>query len=265
MAIDMKKTGMWIVLCVMGLLLVFAGQYRVTKEYTATSGSGNLSAKKAEEKAQPTVSTDVSKKVYLTFDDGPGSLTEQYLDILKKHGIHATFFLIGSQAEENPELVEREISEGHELGIHSYSHESGKIYQSADACYQDVCQVRDLLWEKFGYRAKVWRFPWGSANSYLSWFKKDVVDRLYQENLEYVDWNVSGEDSVGSPTVASILENVKKDAFKVNDPVILLHDSACNQATLESLEQIISLFESQGYTFETISERSQRCHFGEYY
>jgi peptidoglycan/xylan/chitin deacetylase (PgdA/CDA1 family) len=110
----------------------------------------------------------------------------------------------------------------------------------------------------------MWRFPWGSANSYISWFKKDIIQRLYQEELEYADWNVSGEDSVGNPSVESILNNIKKDCFTVKDPVILLHDSNCNQATLNSLEQVISLLQEKGYTFETISERKEKCHFGEY-
>lgn len=252
----MKKTVLWTIVCLFAVAVILLLQQNLTAEYLSTISTKKQTSDSTQEEKQ--------KKVYLTFDDGPGVLTSQYLDILKKHNIHATFFVIGNQVEEKEELVQREIAEGHEVGIHSYSHESGKIYQSADAYYQDVCQVQDILEEKFGYQSAVWRFPWGSANSYIRSFKKDLLARLYERQMEYVDWNVSGEDSVGTPTVDSILKNIRKDCFTVEEPVVLLHDSNSNQATLDSLESVIALFEGEGYEFATISERSQNCHFGEY-
>ena len=90
-----------------------------------------------------------------------------------------------------------------------------------------------------------------------------IVQKLYDQNMEYADWNVSAEDSVGTPSVDSILRNVKKDAFRVQDPVVLMHDSGSNQATLDSLEAVIRLFEEQGYRFETLSQRENCCHFGQ--
>lgn len=206
------------------------------------------------------------KVAYLTFDDGPSALTEKYLDILDRHQAKATFFLIGQQIEgEMEDVVRREIKEGHEIGIHTFTHESGDIYQSADTYYRDVCQVRDLLQEEFQYTPALWRFPWGSANCYICHYKADIVERLRGEKLEYVDWNVSGEDSVGYPTCSSIIENIRKDCFRVEDPVILMHDSGSNQATLDSLETVITMLEEAGYQFATLSERKKDCHFGEYH
>lgn len=203
------------------------------------------------------------KKVYLTFDDGPSPLTEKYLNILKKHDAKATFFLIGQQIEgDMKEIVEREIQEGHEIGVHTYTHNSGEIYQSADSYYKDVKQVQKLLLDEFRYESMIWRFPWGSSNCYIGGFKKDIVGRLQEERMDYVDWNVSAEDSVGNPSVSSIIENVKKDCFKVEEPVVLMHDSGCNQMTLEALEEVILLFEKEGYQFATISERKEKCQFG---
>ena len=216
------------------------------------------------EKIQAALYDDPEKpNVYLTFDDGPSSLTEKYLDILKKHKIHATFFLIGQQVEEMPEIVERELKEGHEIGVHTYTHESCEIYASCQAYYEDVNKVRDVLEKRFDYKPQLWRFPWGSANCYIHSYKEEIIQRLGEQNMEYADWNVSAEDSVGSPTVDSILRNVKKDAFRVKDPVVLMHDSGSNQATLDSLEAVITLFEEQGYRFETMSQRENCCHFGQ--
>lgn len=207
----------------------------------------------------------LAKVAYLTFDDGPSVLTEQYLDILDRHQVKATFFLIGQQIEgEMKDIVRREIKEGHEIGIHTFTHESGEIYQSADAYYRDVCRVRDLLQEEFQYTPTLWRFPWGSANCYICNYKTEIVDRLREEKLEYVDWNVSGEDSVGYPTCSSIIQNIRKDCFQMEEPVILMHDSGSNQATLDSLETVITMLEEAGYHFATVSERKKYCHFGEY-
>ena len=237
-----------------GVLL--AGQWYHTKQYTSVLKQQEPSA--VSEEAE-------HKTAFLTFDDGPSKLTKQYLEILDKHQAKATFFLIGQQIEgEMKEIVQREIDGGHEVGIHTYSHESGKIYQSADSYYKDVCRVRNLLQQEFGYEASFWRFPWGSANCYICSYKQDIVKRLQDEQMEYVDWNVSAEDSVGNPTSSSILENVRKDCFRVDNPVILMHDSGSNQVTLDTLEAVITMLEEKGYQFATISEREKTCHFGEY-
>lgn len=259
-----KKEVIFLGIVVMTLLAMLGIQQRQMKQYTEVLGrnventsntTAAASGSAAGAKRQPVV--------YLTFDDGPSRLTEKYLDILKKHKIHATFFLIGQQVEEMPEIVERELKEGHEIGVHTYTHESCEIYASCQAYYEDVNKVRDVLEKRFDYKPQLWRFPWGSANCYIHSYKEEIIQRLGEQNMEYADWNVSAEDSVGSPTVGSILRNVKKDAFRVKDPVVLMHDSGSNQATLDSLEAVITLFEEQGFRFETMSQRENCCHFGQ--
>ncbi len=250
---NQKKIRMFL-----GVLLIIA---LLSLEYSSIR---NYSKKwrKGSEAMETLANTKESKKVYLTFDDGPSPLTKEYLDILKKHQVKATFFLIGQQIEgDMKKIVEREIREGHELGVHTYSHRSGEIYQSADSYYKDVKRVQKKLLDEFRYQSLIWRFPWGSANCYIGGFKEDVVGRLQKEKMDYVDWNVSAEDSVGEPSVASIMENIKKDCFDVEEPVVLMHDSGCNQMTLEALEEVILLFKQEGYEFATISERKSKCQF----
>ena len=205
-------------ICLAGLTLLTAAailgfERKQVKRYTETL-SVNVTTQPAS--AVPKGAATSQPVVYLTFDDGPSCLTQQYLDILKKHDIPATFFLIGQQVEEMPEVVERELKEGHEVGVHTYTHESCDIYQSCEAYYEDVHKVKDLLEEKFRYQPKLWRFPWGSANCYIRSYKEEIVERLHEEKMEFADWNVSAEDSVGHPGVESILANVKKDAFRID-------------------------------------------------
>lgn len=237
---------------------------RQTAENDIVRGGEDGTAQTGQEDTDQDSQSGEEKVAYLTFDDGPGELTQQYLDVLKKHNAVATFFLIGQQIEDNQDIVRREIREGHEIGIHTWCHDSNVIYQSSDSYCQDVEQVNTYLKENFDYQAKLWRFPWGSSNCYISSCKRNIIERLQNQGLEYSDWNVSAEDSVGTPTTASIIENVKKDCFQVKYPVILMHDSNINRATLESLEDIIELLEEAGYRFDVLSNRPQTCHFGEY-
>lgn len=214
----------------------------------------------------PKENANMQKRVaYLTFDDGPSKLTNEYLDILEKEGVNATFFLIGEQIdEEMEEVVKRSIKNGNEIGIHTYCHKADTIYQSEDTCYEDIMTVKKLIKDKFDYETKLYRFPWGSVNCYVKYFKSDLAKRLRDEGIEYADWNVSGEDSVGYPSVSSIMSNIRKDYDKYNEPVILLHDSASNKATLQALESVIKELKEKGYSFDILSNRSKTCHFGEY-
>ena len=84
------------------------------------------------------------------------------------------------------------------------------------------------------------------------------------EGIGYVDWNVSGEDCVGCPSVESILCQFRKDYKKYEDPVILLHDAASCKATMLALPVIITELKQNGYSFDVISNRKKNCHFGEY-
>ena len=103
----------------------------------------------------------------------------------------------------------------------------------------------------------MYRFPWGSSNGYLKPYRKEIIKRLALRGLSYCDWNVSGEDSVGHPVASQIIANVKANYSKYNEPVILLHDSAGNKATVEALPEIISMYKEAGYDFGTISQRSK--------
>lgn len=203
-----------------------------------------------------------TKIAYLTFDDGPSKLTESYLDILEEEGVKATFFLIGQQIDGDMSgIIQREINEGHEIGIHTYCHVANEIYATEDSCFRDVMKIREQLENQFSYEAKLVRFPWGSANRYISPFRQDIIDKIHESGLEYADWNVSAEDSVGTPSVESIMSNIRKDYKKYDEPVILMHDSGCNKETLNALRGIIQELKDAGYSFATLSEREKPCHF----
>lgn len=258
--------------CMLALFLLVQGMLWVGQDTRSVMLRGELKEELDSEKnGQAGGRVDKTMKdgmeqekiAYLTFDDGPSRLTEKYLDILKEEGVHATFFVIGQQIDGDlVGTLERAAKEGHEIGLHSYCHRAEEIYQSGESYLKDLQKTRLCVEEKLQIKPELFRFPWGSSNSYVSWFKNNVIEQMKGEGVEYADWNVSGEDSVGCPSADSILSNVRKDYLKYDEPVILLHDSATCKATLESLPAIIKMLKEQGYSFATLSTRSEPCHFG---
>lgn len=205
---------------------------------------------------QAAMNKDEKKIAYLTFDDGPSKVTEQILAALAKEDAKATFFLIGEQiTEDTAPMLKQMVEEGHELGIHTYTHKSEEIYMSADAYVEDSLKTAERIKEATGVEPKYFRFPWGSNNAYAKSIKEEIVKRMEEAGYTYFDWNVSGEDSVGMPDGAAIFRNVKKDALKYNQPVVLLHDSASNKSTAEILPDILKLMKEAGYEFATVDKR----------
>ncbi len=216
--------------------------------------------------SQDTVSVEstntVHKVAFLTFDDGPSKMTEEILDILKEEEVNATFFMIGELITEDKEpLLRRMVEEGNLIGIHTYTHRVREIYASADAYIEDARKTADRICEVTGTEPAYYRFPWGSANCFISPFCDEIIVCMENDGYTYFDWNVSAEDSVGKPTTQKIIANIRKDYKKYKEPVILLHDSSINKNTAEALHNIIDELKAEGYEFATIDKRSKPCQF----
>lgn len=103
-------------------------------------------------------------KVYLTFDDGPSENTDAILDILAEYNVKATFFAIGQEGEENMTMYQRIVSEGHTLGMHSYSHSYSTVYKSLDDFKSDFYKIQNYIEGVTGVKPVYYRFPGGSNN-----------------------------------------------------------------------------------------------------
>lgn len=207
-----------------------------------------------EEAVTENILVDEKKKVaYLTFDDGPSQVTKEVLKVLEEKKVNATFFLIGNQInEETIPILKQSIEDGNCIGIHTFCHECKTIYCSAEAYLNDFNQAYETIKDTVGVETKIFRFPWGSANRFLGPIEEEVIQKLEGEGFTYFDWNVSAEDSVGSPTSYSIMSNIRKDYKKHNKAVILMHDSASNKLSAKMLPQVIDELQKAGYTFDTL-------------
>ena len=195
------------------------------------------------------------KTVYFTFDDGPSSVTEEVLDILKKEGIKATFFVIGPADEKSEEMLFRIKSEGHSIGLHTMSHSYDKIYISAENFVADLLAEKAWVYSVTGIESRIFRFP-GGSNNYTApkWLIEEVKTKTAEMGMTWFDWNADGKDSLGEVISAEeIAENVLSSEFIDSEKVIvLLHDSATRKTTPKALEILIEEFKNIGYVFEKL-------------
>ena len=193
------------------------------------------------------------KTVYLTFDDGPSkSVTPLILDLLKQENIKATFFVLGTRAKSNPEVLKREYLEGHYIANHGYSHIYGDIYSSPQAVLDEYNKTRDIVKEILGtdYDGHLFRFPGGSTGGKYKDIKAEAKTLLSDNNVAYIDWNSLSSDAAGAKTKEAIIQNTIDTVGNKNSVVILMHDAGDKILTYEALPEIIKYLKEQGYSFK---------------
>ena len=199
-----------------------------------------------------------TKRAFLTFDDGPSSNTNQILDILNERGIKATFFVLGSNVEKNPEMVKRMYDEGHFIANHGYSHVYETIYQSPQAVLDEYnrCNqvVRDAIGER-EYNSHLFRFPGGLVGGKYADIKNQANDLLLQNDIVHVDWNaLNGDSETTSPTIEYEVQRIQETVGDKQSVVILMHDAQAKTVTVEALPTIIDYLKGQGYEFKNFYE-----------
>lgn len=130
-----------------------------------TASGVNEFQRDTSEAAEAAAQGDGSRKVYLTFDDGPSSNTGRILDILAEYDVKATFFVVGKTEEKYQSLYKRIVEEGHTLAMHSFSHKYNEIYQSRESYVEDLSKLQEFLYETTGVWCRYCRFPGGSSNT----------------------------------------------------------------------------------------------------
>jgi len=180
------------------------------------------------------------RKIYLTFDDGPSTYTNDILDILKQYDVKATFFVVGKTDEESLAAYQRIVKEGHTLGMHSYSHKYEEIYQSVEAYAQDLSNLQEFLYKTTGVWSRYTRFPGGSSNEVSQVRMKELIQYLDNQGIQYFDWNISSGDAAnGQVSVQVLVDNVLNNVEKYGTVIVLMHDAADKATTVEALPIII--------------------------
>lgn len=193
------------------------------------------------------------KIAYLTFDDGPNKIvTPVVLDILKEQDVKATFFVIGRNVEEYPEIVKRAYEEGHYIANHGYSHNNKKLYKSDNDFIEEIKKTDAAIGKVIGntnYCSYVFRFPNGYISKQNKKEKQRAAELLNKMNYAYIDWNCLNNDSMKKYSNYQLLENLKKTSKNKDTLVILMHDTKDVSNSSLVLEDSIKYLKSQGYTF----------------
>ncbi|WP_224242594.1 polysaccharide deacetylase family protein [Hyalangium gracile] len=185
------------------------------------------------------------KVVALTFDDGPSPAnTPPLLALLAQHQVKATFFMVGRNIEAHRELAARVISEGHQVGNHSYSHKR-LVFRSPSTIQEEISRT-DALLREVGARGEIFfRAPFGKKLLVLPWL-------LARDNRKHIIFDVVPDDHATQD--ASLLTSRVLEATRPGS-IILLHDGwATKPGTIEATRRILEGLKAQGYRFVTVSE-----------
>lgn len=198
------------------------------------------------------------KTMYLTFDDGPSAKnTDMVLDILKERNIKATFFVVGENVRRYPEVAARIVQEGHTIGIHCYSHDYNKIYESVDSYLEDFEEAYREVLAATGTEAKLFRFPGGSVNAYNEKVREEIAEEMTARGFLYYDWNASLEDAVKKSTPQQLIENAVSTTLGRKRVVMLAHDVVDNTALC--LNELLDQFPE--YQMKPLSEETEPIQF----
>ncbi len=198
-----------------------------------------------------------SKQLALTFDDGPNDPhTQHLLEVLARHNVHATFFLIGRYAQQRPDIVREIVKAGHVVGNHTFTHPL-LIFKSTRELRAQLENCRRAVSDAIGEHSNLFRPPFGGR-------RPAVLRIVRQMGLEPVMWDVTGYDWNAN----SVEQIERKVTSQVRGgSVILLHDGghrefgADRSYTVTATDRLISRYRSEGYEFVTIPQMMRKADF----
>ena len=187
------------------------------------------------------------RHVVLTFDDGPSVWTEEILDILAARGVKATFFLIGARAADRPDLVKRMYAEGHDVGVHTFTH-ANLANVSTWRFQMELDQTQLAIAGAIGQTTNLLRLPYSSRPAAIvpsDWHAMQNAQnyRVVYADLDTNDWAKPGVSAI----IQAGLPKGKQGA------VVMLHDGGGDRSqTVAALNELITELQQRGYTFDTV-------------
>jgi cellulose synthase/poly-beta-1,6-N-acetylglucosamine synthase-like glycosyltransferase/peptidoglycan/xylan/chitin deacetylase (PgdA/CDA1 family)/spore germination protein YaaH len=224
----------------------YGEQYGKLPSYYVIESSGGAHAK-----------GQAGKVLCLTFDDGPDPrYTPAILDVLHSHGVRATFFIIGANADQNIGLVKREYAEGHDIGNHTYTHPNIALVSDERAALE-LSTTQRIIENALGVSTVLFRPPYNADSQPQTPGEILPVLRAQKAGYVTVGERIDPRDWVKGITADEIVSEIQDEIHSAEDPghVILLHDAGGDRsATVAALPRILDSLQSQGYRFVPLSE-----------
>ena len=187
-----------------------------------------------------------SKVIALTFDDGPTAETLKILAVLQKHNAIATFFCLGANLRENPEIAKQVVKAGNAIGNHTWHHYYHNVTEKTASDEIDNTGVH--IYRSTGAKSLLFRPPGGRLNN-------GFADYAKKKNYVVVMWSIDPKDFL-QPPAAAIARSVLSRA--TSGAIVLLHDGGGDrQQTVEAVSVIIPKLKQQGYRFVTVPQLLQ--------
>ncbi|MBU2662992.1 bifunctional polysaccharide deacetylase/glycosyltransferase family 2 protein [Actinoplanes bogorensis] len=192
------------------------------------------------------------KTIALTFDDGPDpTWTPKVLDVLNEYGAHGTFFVIGSEVSRHPALTKRITDDGHELGLHTFTHPNLQRIAPWRRTLE-LSQTQVAIARATGVHTNLARFPYSSKNAAIDDVNWKIIQDAGRQGYLVVVNDLDSEDWQ-RPGVPQIIRNATPAGGA--SAVILFHDAGGDRAqSVEALRQFIPAMQARGYTFTTVTE-----------
>ncbi len=186
-----------------------------------------------------------SAKIALTFDDGPHpKQTDKILDLLEQYDIKATFFVIGQNAVYYPKPLKRAVSQGHEIGNHTFRHE-GISKMSEPMLEKELRDTEKIIYELTGTPVSLFRPPEGACSETILTAAKNKDYPIILWTVDTRDWDLASTDTI----IKTVESQVR------NGSILLFHDYTRPGAhTLDALKILIPGLLEKGYEFVTVSE-----------
>ena len=179
-----------------------------------------------------------NKRIALSFDDGPDPvITPQVVGLLKEKGIKAGFFLVGAKLEDNPEMLEKILSDGHVVGNHSYFHTNIFGFKSKNRVLKELQKTEALIHHSSGKRIKLFRPPFGVTNPNIAGAAR-ILD------YEVIGWSIRSLDTMAKrkeKTIKRVKRRLKPGSL------ILFHDTHAD--IIPILEEVIKYASEKGFEF----------------
>ena len=237
-----ERTGIsgWkrgLLVAIAGILMIGAAARLQAEQIAVVADvSGEENAPEPSQKLQP---ERESKRIALTFDDGPHPIyTDLLLDGLAERGVKATFFLLGENIAGREAVVERIAKEGHLIGNHTFYHVDITKLEGAEAC-EEMRKTSEQITAITSQAVEFVRPPFGNWDKEL---ECEVTMIPIFWTLDTLDWSTKNADRIVQKVVTSVEEN----------DIILMHDSYAS--TVEAALRIIDLLTAEGYEFVTADE-----------
>lgn len=219
----------YVIILLLWFLITLLGSFFIQWNYYLTSLNSNK--------------TLIKNHVSLTFDDGPHpEFTPKVLTLLKQYNVNATFFLIGKNAEKNPDLVQDILQQGHTIGNHTYSHVNNFGFFSTTKVIGELQATNTIIEKLSGYKMKLYRPAFGVTNP-------NIQKALEQTKHNSIGWNVRSFDTTGK-TAENILKRITSKVDKGD--IVLLHDTSAK--TVEVLERLLLFLQANNLKSVTVDE-----------